>query len=291
MGRATRREPPRGAGQPTRWPGRGGHRDDGPGGVAIRPDAEPSRRSGPRRCTSLRGRGGDDVSGDSESVNQTRRTCTSAAEGVSGVDQSVSLRRQDAVGRAAGRTPWLLWADPSRGAWGPSLLPSDRRRGPPEFHGPHEVMGEGVPQHDRPRFLEPSDRDVAEAPVAGDGVHALGGRGPLLVGRPWPRPCPCGCARRPPPASRQGAADAGRGWGLVAWCGVLEDRPQLVLRERVDLGRLTKPSSTSIASGARAVAALELVDHRSELALVGADVATSTPTMTWLAVSAANWTL
>ena len=54
---------------------------------------------------------------------------------------------------------------------------------------------------------------------------------------------------------------------------------------------LAKPPSTSISSGHPAVALADLLDHRPHLALVAADGITSTPTITWLVVSVANWTL
>ena len=42
-------------------------------------------------------------------------------------------------------------------------------------------MGEGEPQEDRPNPGEPSDRQVLEPPVAGEGIGPLGVAGPLAI--------------------------------------------------------------------------------------------------------------
>src|SRR6266849_6741400 len=46
---------------------------------------------------------------------------------------------------------------------------------PTKVDGAHQIVGQGIPEHDRPDFREPADVKLLQATIAGDGVDALGG--------------------------------------------------------------------------------------------------------------------
>src|SRR5947209_17058328 len=56
-------------------------------------------------------------------------------------------------------------------------------RHPSKLDGAHQIVRQRKPEQDGADFLETADPKLLQSPIAGDGIDALGGRGPELVDR------------------------------------------------------------------------------------------------------------
>jgi hypothetical protein len=159
-----------------------------------------------------------------------------------------------------------------------------------------QVMGEGKPQDDGANFGEASDPELLQAAIAGDGVDAFRGRRAELVDA-----LGGGRAHALAPGAERGTVlPAGRMRIARRRRRVRFRRPWLRHRDVHDTADRRQRFERLVASevavgqdlgGGAPVAALQLVDHRGQVGLIAAEMVTSTPTMIWLEVSAANWGL
>src|SRR6266850_6239559 len=85
------------------------------------------------------------------------------------------------VCRSAGLVHSAAAAAECAGAVG--LETSSCRRQASELDGAYQVVRHRKPEQDRADFVETADPKLLQAPIAGDGIDALGGSGSQLVDR------------------------------------------------------------------------------------------------------------